>query len=521
MGPDALLLVPPIARWGFLLHWVLAFAGGIVFGAVPTALLLAFARLGAPGLHWTEKARRLAPFRMLLGIELVVGPLMFAYAAQHAAGSFFAVSPVVDAWGALAAAFAGVLCMLQIVDRFLRRKYAFSPAQLSTSAARILVTRAIAAPPFVLVIWVRPTGAVSTVLLVVFAVAMLVLTSTKVLTVLRALGVVVPTGERWKRCVESAAARMGVAPPRSYEMKSAMANAMASPFEGAVAATAGALQMLDDDQLTAVACHEIAHLHEGRAAPAVRLMPSVAFLVMLAVITHSEDQLVNLGSLAGFLVVFILVRRFKVAREKGADHAATEHTPEPAVYARALLRLYEANLFPASTKGGSHPSLYDRLLAAGVNPDFPRPAPPRQGGALFAIVIMLIVGLALDGFRSDRREASTWHLALFGSSTAQMWGWSERARMQGNTAAELDFIEATLDPFLYNNDYGGSIAAVEALARRGACDRAARLAERHIMSHTGSARAARMISKCRGAGDANSNSEPPDVPENLHDGAEN
>jgi hypothetical protein len=40
--------------------------------------------------------------------------------------------------------------------------------------------------------------------------------------------------------------------------------------------------------------------------------------------------------------------------------------------------LYEDGLLPAvnSKKRASHPHLYDRLIAAGVTPDFPRPSAP-------------------------------------------------------------------------------------------------------------------------------------------------
>jgi len=39
-----------------------------------------------------------------------------------------------------------------------------------------------------------------------------------------------------------------------------------------------------------------------------------------------------------------------------------------------LARIYEVNLLPAVTeKPGTHPHLSDRLLTAGVTPDFPRP----------------------------------------------------------------------------------------------------------------------------------------------------
>ena len=59
-------------------------------------------------------------------------------------------------------------------------------------------------------------------------------------------------------------------------------------------------------------------------------------------------------------------------------------------YARALERLYEVNLIPAVISGTkTHPCLYDRMLAAGVEPSYPRPEPPAASvprRALFASI---------------------------------------------------------------------------------------------------------------------------------------
>ena len=64
-------------------------------------------------------------------------------------------------------------------------------------------------------------------------------------------------------------------------------------------------------------------------------------------------------------------------------------------YARALTRLYEDNLSPAvnAKKMATHPHLYDRLLAAGVTPDFPRPAAPAAmavTGSVFAGLVGML-----------------------------------------------------------------------------------------------------------------------------------
>lgn len=64
--------------------------------------------------------------------------------------------------------------------------------------------------------------------------------------------------------------------------------------------------------------------------------------------------------------------------ETRADKVATQNEVHPGVFARALAKRYEQNLFPAALpkKRSTHPDLYDRLVAAGVQPDYPTPKPP-------------------------------------------------------------------------------------------------------------------------------------------------
>jgi hypothetical protein len=68
-----------------------------------------------------------------------------------------------------------------------------------------------------------------------------------------------------------------------------------------------------------------------------------------------------------------------------------------------LARLHEDNLVPAvvAQQHSTHPHLYDRLIAAGVTPDFPRPpaaAKMAWHGLLFSIlagVLALILVLRM------------------------------------------------------------------------------------------------------------------------------
>jgi len=66
--------------------------------------------------------------------------------------------------------------------------------------------------------------------------------------------------------------------------------------------------------------------------------------------------------------------------ELRADQMAQSTATDTGAYASALARLYEDSLAPAvnAVARATHPHLYDRMLAAGVTPNFPRPAAPKR-----------------------------------------------------------------------------------------------------------------------------------------------
>jgi len=74
------------------------------------------------------------------------------------------------------------------------------------------------------------------------------------------------------------------------------------------------------------------------------------------------------------------------------DSAGSRHEADPGIYARALERVYERNLTPANmTSSLGHPPLYDRMISAGVEPDYPRPLRPPRARLLLALGIEAIV----------------------------------------------------------------------------------------------------------------------------------
>lgn len=88
--------------------------------------------------------------------------------------------------------------------------------------------------------------------------------------------------------------------------------------------------------------------------------------------------------LVPLLTVMVLLqvfyRRLSMRMEKRTDQIAIENQREEGIYARALEKLHENNRGPAVNPSNlrTHPHLYDRMLAAGITPDYPRPQAPKR-----------------------------------------------------------------------------------------------------------------------------------------------
>jgi Zn-dependent protease with chaperone function len=306
------------------------------------------------------------------------------------------------------------------------------------------------------------------------------------------VGLVKPASARLHGIVARAAGGMGVAVRGVHELAFPAPNAWAFPFLGRLAFTPELLAGLDDEELAAVAAHELAHLgesplaHLGRLLPVVLAVPLAAARPLVA-----EFGLLALASVAPFLLGAVLSRRLSRRLERRADRLAKEWQTQEGAYARALGKLGEANLAPLVEpgKGSSHPHLYDRLVAAGAPPDFPRPRPPARSRALLGLGVSYLALLA------------AWLGLVFARPSLPPRGGDERAILRsltlgGRTATDLsDLALARRDAgrideaaVLYQAAaeivpdspyYPASQAlALAALGRCGEADGAAREAER-------------------------------------------
>jgi Zn-dependent protease with chaperone function len=109
------------------------------------------------------------------------------------------------------------------------------------------------------------------------------------------------------------------------------------------------------------------------------------------------------GLLIPISATFLLAwfsRWFSHKMEKRADHAAVETQLNEGVYARALENISRENLLPAVNinKRQTHPDLYDRMIAAGITPEYPRPKRPKSItwlGFTISIILGALCGAVL------------------------------------------------------------------------------------------------------------------------------
>ncbi len=220
----------------------------------------------------------------------------------------------------------------------------------------------------------------------------------------RQLGLLRAAPERLRRIVADVAGRMGIPVRGVWLLEYPRSFAFALPYTGDLAFSGRLLERLPDDEVAAICAHELGHLAESKLIVGTRVFADLAWLVpwlFLKPASHAFDA-VGIGAIAlGSLFTLFGARWFSRHLERRADRAAHTSGGEAGTYARALARLYEDNLIPAvlPSRGRTHPDLYDRLLAVGVQPDFPRPTAPSSNtvhGVLLCVLLGILAVLTLN-----------------------------------------------------------------------------------------------------------------------------
>ena len=423
-----------------------------------------------PDAHWSQRALAAYPVRVAARLTfiafcvatgllpwLVVGPL-----ARPSAGVLACVGMASAALGALAAAHG--------LERRLR------PGLSGSELLRDAITAPLVRYPHLVIaafaaVYLPQAPELAD--LPAFLVVALLLTAAAYgagLHVARALGLARPGGPRLRAAVAHVAD-----PPAVYSLPLAQANAFAFPVLRCIAFTPTIERLLGDDELREVAAHELEHLNEPRWFRLLRgaigvwmLAPLCACRALLSAFGWWAIAACLLNALGVALGFRVLSRRM----EARADHG----THDSRTYALALERVYEANLVPAVLpgRGASHPHLYDRLLALGVKPSYPRPAAPRARGALLAVlgsVYLYMLAPYLLAMQQDAVPSEAQLYLRVAVHGGEAWGLGELGRRRwtsGQLAAATAFYRGAL--LLAPGDLRYVTGFFWTLARQGRCD---------------------------------------------------
>lgn len=403
--------------FGPLLTWPLL--GGCA-GFVATVLLCGprSRRAPSPELHWSVRARWAHECRTARVRATVVAVMTMGFCSFSATQPLGLLASTVSVLS-MAATAAGVMSAFRMLFPALihaktRRErlddLAFGPGTLFYWALT----------PVVFLPFVTTAFDAQTVIVMTLAVAFHFAWGYSALPLWRSLGLVTSPTPEVEALARRAAEHTQTPLRRVSVWRWSVANAFALPLSSEVAIAERLIQILTLEELRGVVLHELAHLREPRRMIMARLCLALAPLGLVLL-----PPLVGVHGFLGAVALFVGMIAFTLACSrvvKGAEHAADAgahgEDTSPA-YASALEKLHEDRLLPAvmGKKGQSHPDLYDRMLAAGVTPDFPRPAAPEtsQGfGYFVGLVVFFTLGMfsaswVKDSVRhSEYVSAATW-----------------------------------------------------------------------------------------------------------------
>ncbi len=345
----------------------------------------------AAGLHWTERARSLYPARRAASLTVFLIPFFFALVhvlllPRH---PLLVLATACAAW-------AGALLGQYPFESLLYPWLNFRSWLFFVSTGWLL--RLVLWLPIVAAAILMPNklGWLAWAMVAGVGALLTAFNCGAGLWLCRWLHLILPPPEQVQRIVTATAGRMQVKVRKLWLMRGATANAVAFPTTHELVFTERLLAVCTDEELAAICGHELGHLTESPWTVAGRLLAALAVLPWLFIQPAIASKNPYALMLVGFssLSILWLGRRLARRMEVRADRVAVTHS-DPVIYTRALEKIYEANQLPVVMPGKRqiHPHFYDRMLAAGLTPAYPRPAPPSQW--LYGVLVLLLVLLVM------------------------------------------------------------------------------------------------------------------------------
>ncbi len=486
--------MPAVAEFPDLLPawipWAAPFLTALLLGslhyAVPMRLSRHATKLDASE-PWPERARHAHVARAGLVVWIVVAPIVAMSAALLLAGPASALSPPVIAVGLSTISIGATLGRWRKVEGALlnpapTRREIFGAALMGVGPVVALVTAGLVAPSRIGSWWMVPWLAM---------VSAIVHLWTKTPLALVKLGLASEGRPAVRTIVAQAADRAGVSAARVLELQVATVNAFAYPWQGVIVFSERIVDILDSQELEAVAYHELAHLDEPRWMSVVRRIQVYGLIPIVALrpVAGSFGITVYLLLAAAILLLFVWLRRRSLSFENAADRAAVDAGHESSAFGKALLSLHEAALIPAVIRRSSHGQLHDRLRLAGHEPDYEIPKPPPKRpyviALIFATMLFLVVTTSpwLAWMLTPDDSALPSHLAVglrpYGITGAESLAWDAQANGEFPLAASWMEVAAR-----YPDDGYRAASATWLWSLAGDCERAKQILEEHMTSAT-------------------------------------
>lgn len=345
--------------------------------------------------HWTERARLLFPARKeaLFGRLFIPASFLMLYLAFYPR----------DAIGVFAVAFCGfvgaTLGLFAFDQEFFPpiqyhiwlRGVAFAHLQVIARYGTFIVAAALMPQTSDWRMWP---------LIVAVLVAEVFAVAGGWLWIGRIVGVFTKADERVDRITRQAVWEVGARVRNVSVVEDYSVGAWAM-FSGHILFSRRLVEGMDDAMLHSIARHEASHLAEPLKIWACRILLQSWHLPFLFI----RPLNAVLGFPWGFVLIVIsvimirLFVRLSLRFEKQADQTAAGVERSPLAYAKALEWLYREAGLPVVSPGKrlTHPHAYDRMVAAGMTPDYPRPEPP-PGMTSTGRIVLVLYGAAVGIF---------------------------------------------------------------------------------------------------------------------------